>query len=242
MPHFEYRTPHSFTSIFLNHIAPASPRGSGLTAAAALNPVWPVFGGSAGRGLETIHLLTGRLQPMSEPTDESVTLVDYDASWPRAFVNEARRLENADLPGFLGVEHIGSTAVPGLSAKPIIDIMLTVTIPARSRKLVRELEALGYRYLGNFGLRGRHFFRLGEPARVHLHVVHNRSPHARAWLEFRDTLRTHPEWLAYYEREKKELARTFRCDRAAYTAAKGPIVATILNATHRPKEPWPPLD
>lgn len=179
---------------------------------------------------------------MSEPSDESVTLVDYDASWPRAFAREARKLESADLPGFLSAEHIGSTAVPGMSAKPIIDIMLTVTIPARSRKLVRKLEAMDYRYLGNFGLRGRHFFRLGDPARVHLHVIHNRSPHARAWLKFRDTLRANPEWFAYYEREKKNLARVYHCDRAAYTAAKGPIVATILKATHPGKEPWPSLD
>jgi GrpB-like predicted nucleotidyltransferase (UPF0157 family) len=179
---------------------------------------------------------------MPETTDESVTLVDYDPSWPRTFAREATRLENADLPGFLGVEHIGSTAVPGMSAKPIIDIMLTVTIPARSRQLVHKLEALEYRYLGNFGLRGRHFFRLGEPARVHLHVVNNRSPHARAWLEFRDTLRTRPDWFDYYEREKTNLARLYRCDRAAYTAAKGPIVATILTATHPGKEPGPSLD
>ena len=179
---------------------------------------------------------------MSEPKDESVTLVDYDPSWPRTFAQEARRLENADLPGFLAVEHIGSTAVPGMSAKPIIDIMLTVTIPARSRQLIRRLEALGYRYLGNFGLRGRHFFRLGKPAQVHLHVVNNRSPHTRAWLDFRDTLRTRPEWFAYYEREKSNLARLYRYDRAAYTAAKGPIVATVLNGTYTGKEPGPSLD
>ncbi|HSM27995.1 MAG TPA: GrpB family protein [Thioalkalivibrio sp.] len=179
---------------------------------------------------------------MPEPKDDSVTLVDYDPSWPRTFAREARRLESADLPGFLAVEHIGSTAVPGMSAKPIIDIMLTVTIPARSRQLIRKLEALEYRYLGNFGLRGRHFFRLGEPARVHLHVVNNRSPHARAWLEFRDTLRSRPEWFDYYEQEKRNLARLYRCDRAAYTAAKGPIVATILNATHPGKEPGRSLD
>jgi GrpB-like predicted nucleotidyltransferase (UPF0157 family) len=179
---------------------------------------------------------------MPNPTDDSVTLVDYDPSWPRTFAREARKLENADLPGFLGVEHIGSTAVPGMSAKPIIDIMLTVTIPARSRQLIGKLETLEYRYLGNFGLRGRHFFRLGEPARVHLHVVNNRSPHVRAWLEFRDTLRADPEWFAFYEREKTNLARVHRCDRAAYTAAKGPIVAAILNSTHPRKEPWPPLD
>ena len=120
--------------------------------------------------------------------------------------------------------------------------MLTVTIPARSRQLIRKLDALGYRYLGNFGLRGRHFFRLGEPARVHLHVVNNRSPHARAWLEFRDTLRTRPDWFDYYEREKTNLANQYRCDRAAYTAAKGPIVATILNATHSGKETGFSLD
>ncbi|AGA34187.1 hypothetical protein TVNIR_2546 [Thioalkalivibrio nitratireducens DSM 14787] len=167
---------------------------------------------------------------MTEHSDDGVTLVGYDASWPTEFRREAQRLRAARIPGFLAAEHIGSTAVPGMAAKPIIDIAVAVNLPAASPRLIRALEALGYRYYGTFGLRGRHFFRLGQPARVHLHVVHRRSPHWRAWLEFRDALRAHPEWVARYEHEKRRLARLHRYDRAAYTAAKTPIVTRILAA------------
>jgi GrpB-like predicted nucleotidyltransferase (UPF0157 family) len=170
---------------------------------------------------------------MSECPDNTVALVGCDASWGTRFVDEAHRLKEADLPGFVAVEHIGSTAVPGLVAKPIIDIAVAVDIPARTPRLIRAVESLGYRYYGTFGLRGRHFFRKGEPATVHLHLVHYKSNHWRVWLDFRDALRAHPEWLRRYEDEKQRLADMFPQDRAAYTAGKSPIVAQILAAAGR---------
>jgi GrpB-like predicted nucleotidyltransferase (UPF0157 family) len=168
-------------------------------------------------------------------SDDGVHLVAGDPSWPDRFRAEARQLEKAALPGLVTIEHIGSTAVPELSAKPIIDIAVAVDIPARTPRLIRAIESLGYRYLGTYGLRGRYFFRKGSPATVHLHLVNQRSPHLDAWLDFRDALRTDPEAFSRYDEEKKRLARLYTHDRAAYTAGKGPVVAEILAAARRKK-------
>jgi GrpB-like predicted nucleotidyltransferase (UPF0157 family) len=172
---------------------------------------------------------------MSELSDDSVHLVAGDPAWPGRFRTEARQLEDAALPGLVAIEHIGSTAVPNLSAKPIIDIAVAVDIPARTPRLLRAIESLGYRYLGTYGLRGRYFFRKGSPATVHLHLVNQRSPHWGAWLDFRDALRTDPEAFTRYDEEKRRLARLYARDRAAYTAGKGPIVAEVLAAARRKK-------
>jgi GrpB-like predicted nucleotidyltransferase (UPF0157 family) len=163
-------------------------------------------------------------------SDDIVFLQPYDDDWPKRAATEATLLKEANLPGWRTVEHVGSTAIPGMSAKPIIDLALAVDCDIIDPNLLAGLSAIGYRHLGNFGLPGREFFRKGQPTNIHLHVVRVGSEHWDAWMRLRDFLRSNPTWLERYQEEKLRLASTYRQNRAAYTLAKGEIVRQILDA------------
>jgi GrpB-like predicted nucleotidyltransferase (UPF0157 family) len=169
-----------------------------------------------------------------------VTLVDYSPEWPRLFEEERARLEVAIGAAAVAIEHIGSTAVPGLAAKPVLDIALALGSLAAVDSLVAPLGALGYRYLGEYGLPGRHFFRKGEPVTHHLHVVEVSGEHWRVWRLFRDYLRGNPEEARRYADFKRELATKHPSDREAYTRSKADFVNDILaragkeNGRYRP--------
>lgn len=160
----------------------------------------------------------------------TVRLAHYDRAWPRRFAAEKRRLARHLPARGTRIEHIGSTAVPGLDAKPIIDIAVRIPSLARLDRWREALERAGYVYKGEYGLPGRHFFTHGNAAAVsrHLHVVERGSDHWRGWLLFRDYLRSHPETVADYNRFKRELARKYARNRDAYTRAKTPFVEAIL--------------
>lgn len=166
----------------------------------------------------------------SSSSDDFVYLEPYDANWLTRAAHEVKLLEEAGVPGWKAVEHVGSTAVPGMSAKAIIDLALAVTCEITAPELREKLAVIGYRWMGDFGLPGREFFRKGNPTDVHLHVVQAGSEHWRAWLLFRDFLRDNPDWFRRYESEKSRLARLFANNRAAYTQAKGKIVREVLAA------------
>lgn len=170
------------------------------------------------------------LAPDPHSSDEVVVLEAYDDEWPKRAAIEANLLKGAHLPGWQALEHVGSTAIPGMSAKPIIDLALAVDCDIADPNLLARLGAMGYRHLGDFGLPGREFFRKGQPTNVHLHVVRVGSEHWKAWIRLRDFLRASPTWLERYQEEKLRLASTYRQNRAAYTLAKGEIVRQILDA------------
>lgn len=157
-----------------------------------------------------------------------VFLAPYCETWPRDFRREALRLRRALGRRVTALQHIGSTAVPGLPAKPIIDIAVRLKARARLAPAVRALERLGYVYHGEYGLPGRHFFVLGRPPTHHVHVVFGASRHWDRWLRFRDALLQQPRVRADYRRFKEALARKFPRDRAAYTAAKDPFIDAVL--------------
>ena len=157
-----------------------------------------------------------------------VRLAEHDPAWAGCFRRERLRLRRALGPRLLAIEHIGSTAVPDLPAKPIIDIALRVRRLRDLASLMRTLAALGYRHLGEHGLPGRQFFVRGEPVTHHLHVVAVRSPHWAVWLRFRDRLRADPAARALYAAGKRQLARRFATRRAAYTRGKTPLVRRLL--------------
>lgn len=149
---------------------------------------------------------------------ERVVIVDYDPAWPRLFEEEKSRLT-----GFLDIQHVGSTAVPGCAAKPIIDLLaLAPALPPDAA----ALSGLGYQALGEHGIPARHFFR--KDGR-HLHVVSERGAFWAAHLRFRDHLRRHPEDVAAYVRLKRDLAARFQTDREGYGKAKASFIAEILS-------------
>jgi GrpB-like predicted nucleotidyltransferase (UPF0157 family) len=135
----------------------------------------------------------------------------------------------------LEIAHIGSTAVPGLMAKPLLDIMVAITSLQERDAVVPLLEAAGYEFRPHDTLLERLFFIAGEAdaRRVNLSLVEQDSAFWRDHLAFRDILRAQPEVAAAYARLKAELAERFPEDRVAYTAAKGEFVASVLADTLR---------
>lgn len=124
----------------------------------------------------------------------------------------------------VSIEHIGSTAVPGLAAKPVVDLVVVVD-PAHVQSAVECLTAIGYVHRGNLGVAGREAFGVPEgERRHHLYVSPTDSEELRAQLAFRDRLREDPALAAEYEALKRELAMRFLDDRMGYTDAKTDFV------------------
>jgi GrpB-like predicted nucleotidyltransferase (UPF0157 family) len=170
----------------------------------------------------------------------TVALVDYDPEWPRLFAEERERLAALLGPAVFAIEHIGSTAVPGLPAKPVLDIAAAVGSLASVAAMVGPLGGLGYRYLGEYGLPGRLFFEKGEPVTHHLHAVELTGDHWRVWRQFRDYLRRHPDEARRYAEFKQELAARYAADRDAYTRSKTDFVNAVLAKAGRTNGEYKP--
>jgi GrpB-like predicted nucleotidyltransferase (UPF0157 family) len=159
-----------------------------------------------------------------------VAVTPYDLSWPRHFTAEKRLLEESIGQWETGgIHHVGSTAVPGLVAKPVIDILVGVRDLGSSRASFRPLAALCYKY-APYRVEEMHWFCKPDPEyrTHHLHLVPTGSPRYRAQLAFRDLLRGRPELAAKYAGLKEELAGKFRHDREGYTRAKGAFIEAAL--------------
>lgn len=161
-----------------------------------------------------------------------MTLAPYDPAWPGQFAREAALLAAVFSGVDAVIEHIGSTAVPGLLAKPVIDILVGVPRLEDAERRVASLEGAGYEYVPKYEveLPERRYFRkprLG-PRVYHVHCV---VTHSALWvrhLAFRDHLRAHPDCAAEYAALKQELAT--RMGKEHYTDAKGPFIANVLAA------------
>jgi GrpB-like predicted nucleotidyltransferase (UPF0157 family) len=160
----------------------------------------------------------------------TVRVVPYDPAWPRLYAVEvARLLPFLDREGVsLVFEHTGSTAIPGMAAKPILDILAGRGTDAEREPAIRALQAAGYRYRGEQEIPGRDFFRRGEPRQYHMHVAHMKSEFWRDHRAFRDYLRSHADAAAEYAALKRELAVKHPFDREAYIEGKGAFVQAIL--------------
>jgi GrpB-like predicted nucleotidyltransferase (UPF0157 family) len=177
--------------------------------------------------------------PETPAPDERVSLHDYDPAWPAMFQLEADRLAEALAPWITGgVHHVGSTAVPGLSAKPIIDIMIGVADLESARPCLPRAAELGYCYAPHRAT-VMHWFCKPDPAHRthHLQLVPTGSARYLDVLAFRDHLRAHPGAAAEYARLKRELARRHATDRDAYTDGKSAMVAEITAAARNPRRP-----
>jgi GrpB-like predicted nucleotidyltransferase (UPF0157 family) len=161
-----------------------------------------------------------------------VEIVSYDPAWPIRFAEEAGVLRGALAEWLVGpIEHIGSTAVPGLAAKPVIDIMAAVQTLEASRSAISAASALGYCYFP-YRPDSEHWFCKPSPAfrTHHLHLVPIDSPQWRRAVAFRDYLRAHSDVAGEYETLKRQLALEYRDDREAYTQAKHPFITRITDA------------
>ena len=167
--------------------------------------------------------------------DAPIHLVAYDAAWARLFTEESAALQHVLKPWLTGpIEHIGSTAVPGLVAKPVIDIMAAIGSLEESKSAIAAVQGFGYLYapyrtdVMHWFCKPRFSFRTH-----HLHLVPYRSELWLARIAFRDRLRGDPEVAAEYSQLKRKLAASFEHDREAYTDAKSGFVARIVAESPR---------
>ena len=177
-------------------------------------------------------------------TREEITLVPYDPRWPESFRLEKEHLLSCLPPALVRrIEHFGSTAVPGLAAKPVVDMLVEVTDLEETRASIAPLlEAQGYEYFWRptFGNEGPPFYawfikrdpRTGARTH-HIHMVEDHFDSCWQSLIFRDHLRAHPEVAREYEELKRDLAARFPNDRQAYTRGKDAFIARVTAEAKR---------
>jgi GrpB-like predicted nucleotidyltransferase (UPF0157 family) len=156
---------------------------------------------------------------------DRVELVDHDPSWAEIYEQEAAKLWAIFDGAAAGIEHIGSTSVPGLCAKPVIDVLIGLADLRLTDEQISAMETLGYHYLGEHGLPGRLFFRK-EPRTHHVHVVEHGGEHWERQLTFRDTLRSDVEERERYDEFKRRLAAEGH-PREVYTELKTPFIREV---------------
>ena len=158
-----------------------------------------------------------------------VIIHDYDPLWPRVFETLRSRIAPLLDSMAAAIEHVGSTAVPGLAAKPIIDIDVLLTSAAALPPAIARLASLGYEHRGDLGIAGREAFRApSNDFPHHLYVCPPASEEYRRHIAFRDHLRTHQRDASAYAGLKRALAGRFGDDREGYNQAKSAFVAEIL--------------
>ncbi len=170
-----------------------------------------------------------------DPADEPIRVVAYDPQWPIRFERERALLEQAiGLWVIGGIHHIGSTAVPGLDAKPIVDILVGVEDLETSRACFEPLGELEYHHAAYLP-EEMHWFCKPDPSRRthHLHLVPCNSPRYRDELAFRDCLRSNPAKARDYAELKRRLAARFERDREGYTDAKADFIERTLRRPHQ---------
>jgi GrpB-like predicted nucleotidyltransferase (UPF0157 family) len=159
----------------------------------------------------------------------AIVVSDYDPAWPVLFEDESARIRNALGALVLTVEHIGSTAVPGLPSKPIIDLLVGVrSFDEAMQRCIEPMQGLGDVYIPEYAswLPGELFFRKGPPGpwTHHVHLMETCHPRREAFLVFRDYLRTHPEAACAYANVKRGLAASSHDDIKAYRNGKSSFV------------------
>jgi GrpB-like predicted nucleotidyltransferase (UPF0157 family) len=166
---------------------------------------------------------------LEERFDPAIRIVEYDPAWPAIATAEIGRIEAAVGQAAVRVQHVGSTAVPGLAAKPIVDLQVAVDALEPPARYVEPLQGLGYLFAPDPESPDFHFF--GKPAERprthHLHVCVAGGDDERRHLALRDYLRAHPEEVAEYAALKRAVAARHPQDRLAYVEGKARYVAVL---------------
>jgi len=163
------------------------------------------------------------------PDRRKVILVEHVSWWPSLAKQEIERIRAA-LPGqIVAIHHVGSTAIPGIKAKPILDFVMGVRSLSAFDQETAILDGLGYSARGEHGISGRRYFTkdTNGSRSHHLHVYQYENPEIERHLLFRDFLRQHPEHAREYERLKEKLAMQFPHDSWSYAEAKSDFIRSI---------------
>jgi GrpB-like predicted nucleotidyltransferase (UPF0157 family) len=167
----------------------------------------------------------------------TIVVVDYDPAWPEVFERLRSKIWPLVSDFALSIEHVGSTAVPGLAAKPIIDLSIVIPSEAEIQLAVKRLAAIGYLHCGNLGIEGREAFKSpAESPAHHLYVCPQGSPGLQNHLAVRDHLRLHGETARAYGELKKRLAREYPHDIDGYIAGKSDLLLAILRRAGLPSD------
>lgn len=159
---------------------------------------------------------------------DELRLVAVGPEWAMRFSSESSRLSAALGAAALDIQHIGSTAVPGISAKPILDIAIGIRSYESGHALVPRFETLGYRYRGENGIPRRHYFVLGAPRRTHhVHVLEHDSAEWQRHLAFRDRLLGSPANAARYSAFKSRCMAEASGNREEYQRLKTPFFEAV---------------
>lgn len=160
----------------------------------------------------------------------NVELENYNKNWKKEFEKEKKLLKKIFGDDAIDIQHVGSTAIPGLKAKPIIDIALAVENLDIALKHREELEKEDYNFRGNAGVEGRYFFAKGkEENRTHyLHIEPINSSNWESHILYKKYLLNNPDTIVEYEKLKEELAEKYPNDRKKYTEGKNNFIQNIL--------------
>ena len=173
---------------------------------------------------------------------EAIELQAYDPAWPAMFERERALLVPILGPNATQIEHMGSTSIPGLPAKPVIDIIVLVIDLEAARQAIPALEATGYSFWVDNPDKSKFYLVRGlppAPHRTHHLHIHDNGDEVRRHLIFRDHLRAYPEIRDAYLALKLDLAQRFRDDRDAYSKHKTAFVDDILHALGGPPRHFP---
>lgn len=161
--------------------------------------------------------------------DRKYDVVSYDQNWMNEFESAAAKIQSVFNNDAIDIQHIGSTAVPGMDGKPVIDILVIVNDIATAGIHRAEMEALGYIYAGDFVLPGSVLFRKmnGSTVLSNVHVFPRQHPHAQEMLQLRDYLRGNPGEVKDYSQLKQDLYTKYKNDYAKYRRYKDEYMETL---------------
>ena len=170
-------------------------------------------------------------------SNRPVYITNYDDKWPDQYREVEEPLSAAFEEYALDIQHIGSTSIPELAAKPVIDVAVGLSEYPLPESVISAVEALGYTHRGEYGIEGRHYFvryssGTGGPD-VHLHAYSPGNNEWTAHILFRDYLRAHPEAAREYEALKRDLAARYTNERETYTTSKADFVMETLEKARK---------
>ncbi|SHJ89575.1 GrpB domain, predicted nucleotidyltransferase, UPF0157 family [Clostridium amylolyticum] len=159
-----------------------------------------------------------------------IEVVPYKTEWKKDYANEEKKIKNVFKDELINIHHIGSTAIPGICAKPVIDIMVIVKDICKVDMLNNEMLTIGYFSKGKYGIKGRRFFVKGQNNRTHnVHVYQTGHYEILRQLNFRDYLIAHPNEAKNYQNLKKELSEKFKFNIDKYNKGKDSYIKDIIN-------------
>ena len=167
-------------------------------------------------------------QPLLGLKRGELSISPYREEWKTLFEREKKDIEKAIGDYIEDIQHVGSTSIPGMSAKPILDIAIAVKDFEEARICIEPLSKMGYAFKGEKGIPRRHYFLKGEPCIHHIHLLEKTSEEWEKLILFRDHLRSNQNTAEDYKKLKIDLSEKHREDRKSYQAAKSDFVEAVI--------------